>query len=156
MNKQASPKLLPAGNNPLVAAAKNIRLLVGFHFPRTAFKVHSSRYSMGNNINVSWTNGPTSEMVQEILPDFESGSFDGMTDYYNYNGEPHPFGETKYLSLNRHLTEEAEALPLEHFKITPERYEGMDWNERQNWKSDFFGWINKTDLTFFDSLQAMG
>lgn len=36
-------------------------------FPKTKFSVRSSTYSMGSEVYVKWTDGPTEESVQNVL-----------------------------------------------------------------------------------------
>ena len=146
------PKLIPAGNNPLIAATKNIRTLLKHRFPTVDFRITSKRYSGGNSIRVQWINGPTSGMVDEITSMFEAGSFDGMTDCYNYSQENRDFGSTKYLFLDRELTEDARNLPLEHFNITKDMLENMDWREKHSWEAHFSHFLRDLDLTAFDQL----
>ena len=146
------PKLIPAGNNPLIAATKNIRTLLKHRFPTVDFRIRSSRYSGGSSIRVQWVNGPTSAMVDEITSIFEAGSFDGMTDCYNYSQETRDFGSTKYLFLDRELTQDAMDLPLEHFHITKDRFEAMDWQEKHSWQAHFSHFLRELDLTAYDQL----
>ncbi len=45
------------------------------------FSVRTSRYAGGSSIRVSWTDGPTVDMVERIAKGYAGGGFDGMTDY---------------------------------------------------------------------------
>ncbi len=60
--------------------AKRIRTELKAAFPGIKFSVRSETYSMGNSVNISWTNGPTSKAVDLIVKKYEYGRFDGMTD----------------------------------------------------------------------------
>lgn len=64
----------------IAEVAKIIRSELRAAFPATKFSVRSSRYSMGCNITVSWTNGPTTKAVETITDRFYGTGFDGMTD----------------------------------------------------------------------------
>jgi hypothetical protein len=61
--------------------AKLIRSDLKKYFPDIKFKVHSKSYSGGASINISWTDGPSEEKINEIINQYEGGYFDGMTDY---------------------------------------------------------------------------
>jgi hypothetical protein len=97
------PHLAPAGNNSLVAAAKNIRTELALAFPSTKFSVKSRRFSGGDSIDVSWTDGPTTSQVDPIINRYSAGSFDGMTDSYNYEhcAWTDAFGDAKYVHSHR-------------------------------------------------------
>lgn len=85
-------------------AARNIRRELKDQFPGVKFSVRSRGYSGGNDIRVAWTDGPTVTAVQSITNKYEEGSFDGMTDCYNYdnrNSWVEVFGGTKYLFTER-------------------------------------------------------
>lgn len=60
--------------------AKLIRKRLKAVFPGVKFSVRTSKYSMGASINVAWTDGPTSEMVDPIVKVYAGGGFDGMID----------------------------------------------------------------------------
>lgn len=58
-------------------------------FPGVKFSVKSSSYAGGNSVDVRYeysTKGNASlKEVNEVLQKYRAGSFDGMTDCYNYN-----------------------------------------------------------------------
>jgi len=101
----AFPHLVPIGGkvDPLNAAAKNIRIELKLAFPGIKFSVKSSRFSMGDSIDVSWTDGPNCAQVNAIVCRYKAGSFDGMTDCYEYSRSAwtDAFGDTKYLHTSR-------------------------------------------------------
>lgn len=92
---------------PLIAAAKNIRIELKAAFPGVKFSVKTSRYSMGNSIDINWTDGPTNDQVSAITCRYEAGSFDGMTDCYNYEHSAwtDAFGEGKYVHTRREYSD---------------------------------------------------
>jgi len=103
---QAYPHLIRASENTssLIAATKNIRIELKAAFPGIKFSVKSERFSMGNAIRISWTDGPTSAQVEEITSRYEAGDFDGMTDCYNYRKDhawTDAFGSGKYITMSR-------------------------------------------------------
>lgn len=65
--------------------AKEIRKALAANFPGVKFGVRSHTYSGGASINVSWTDGPTSEMVDRIAGQFAGCTFDGMVDLKEYH-----------------------------------------------------------------------
>lgn len=69
--------------NPKDTAAL-IRKVLRNAFPATKFSVTTARGSMVSSVDVRWTDGPTVKLVDKFLAPFESGSFDGMTDGYDY------------------------------------------------------------------------
>ena len=50
---------------------KLIRERIKDKFPGVEFRVKTSRYSMGESIDVSWTDGPALDKVEPLLTDFE-------------------------------------------------------------------------------------
>lgn len=55
-------------------------------FPGVAFKVRSSRFSMGSSVHVSWTDGPLSADVDATIDRYDAQGFDGMTDSQTNSG----------------------------------------------------------------------
>lgn len=84
-------------------AAKNIRKELKANFPKIKFSVKSKSYSMGDSIDVTWTDGPATKEVAGIIDKYQYGWFDGMTDCYNshHNKFNDIFGGTKHLFCNR-------------------------------------------------------
>lgn len=104
----AHPQLAPAGD-PLTTAAKNIRLELRAAFPGVKFSVKTSRFAGGDSIDVRWIDGPTSSQVEAIANRYAAGSFDGMTDSYNYERSAwtDAFGDAKYVSCSRDHSDRA-------------------------------------------------
>lgn len=48
-------------------SAKHIRAELKAMFPKTKFSVRSSSYSLGSNVSVHWTDGPTEESVTNVI-----------------------------------------------------------------------------------------
>jgi len=99
------PHLVPANGKggSLIAAAKNIRTELARAFPGVAFSVKSKRFSMGDSVDVRWTDGPTTKQVDAIINRYSAGSFDGMTDSYTYDhcAWTDAFGDAKYVHSTR-------------------------------------------------------
>lgn len=101
-----------------ITASKNIRRELKKSFPGIKFYVNSSGYSGGNSIDIKWTDGPTIKQVQGLTTKYEYGSFDGMTDSYNYdrrNFWVEIFGGTKYLNTSRSYSDDHIKKALENF-----------------------------------------
>lgn len=86
--------------------AKEIRKKLKTNFPDVKFSVTSENFSMGDAVNVEWTDGVSEEQVKEIIRDYQEGHFDGMIDLYEYSNSREDIPQVKYLSLNRELSEE--------------------------------------------------
>ncbi len=95
-------------------AAKRIRLELKDAFPGIKFSVRTKVYSMGNSIDISWTNGPTDKAVDAIVKKYEYGRFDGMTDSSSVemtvvslpNGEVANLGGAKHVFTHREISED--------------------------------------------------
>ncbi len=107
----ANPGLVAVADkvDGLQAAAKNIRIELARAFPGVKFSVKSRRFSMGDAIDVRWTDGPMSVQVDAILNRYKAGSFDGMDDLYSYvhSAWKDAFGDAKYLSGQRDSSDRA-------------------------------------------------
>lgn len=64
--------------------AKDIRAELAKVFPLVKFRIRSQCFAGGNSVDVSWDLGPTTRQVDAITKKYQHGSFDGMTDCYNY------------------------------------------------------------------------
>ena len=90
-------------------AAKAIKAELKEAFPSMKFSVRSSNFSMGNSVNIGWTNGPITEAVEEITNKYQYGHFDGMIDLYKYSNSREDIPQSKYVFANRTLTDEIRA-----------------------------------------------
>lgn len=92
-------------------AAKNIRTELSKAFHGVKFSVTSDRYSMGNSVDVRWTDGPTPKQVREITGKYQGGYFNGMEDIYEYDRSAYGaavsdvLGQAKYVSEQRNYTD---------------------------------------------------
>ena len=96
--------------------AKEVRKILKAEFPTTKFRVISENFSMGNAVDVNWTDGPTSESVDNKIGYFQYGQFDGMIDLYEMSNRRDDIPQTKYLQTNRHLSEKAVRKCAEKYK----------------------------------------
>jgi hypothetical protein len=103
--------------NTPAAAAKQIRIELKAAFPGIKFSVRTETYSMGNSINISWTNGPTQTAVNLIVKKYEYGRFDGMTDSSSVedtlmsmpDGTVARLGGAKHVFTRREISEDIKA-----------------------------------------------
>lgn len=98
----------------LTSASKEIKQTLRKIWPNVKFSVKSKSYSGGCSINVDWDMGPTSKQVEQIVNKYQYGSFDGMTDSYNYDStlvmtqddQIKVLGGAKYVFCNRRIPQE--------------------------------------------------
>ena len=64
-------------------AAQQIRKILKENFSGIKFKVRSDNFAGGNSCNVSWTDGPIREEVNDLISQYKYGHFDGMQDMYS-------------------------------------------------------------------------
>ena len=98
------------------AAARDIRKELKQAFPGTKFRVTSSSFSMGDTVDVRWSNGPTTEQVDAISDKYQYGSFDGMQDMYEYTNKRSDIPQTKYVMTQRELTDDVFPTCFEYIK----------------------------------------
>jgi len=75
-------------------------------FPNTIFKVKSDNFAGGDSVHISYSDGPGEEKVNEIVKKYQSGSFDGMTDMYEYTNSRDDVLQAKYVSVSRSFSDE--------------------------------------------------
>lgn len=87
--------------------AKNIRTQLRDAFPGIKFSVRSSSFAGGCAIDIDWTDGPASDLVEKITSAYSQGRFDGMDDSYEYNRDEWPrlFGGAKYVHATRKISD---------------------------------------------------
>jgi hypothetical protein len=73
--------------------AKIVRKMLKENFPGVKFSVRSETYSMGDSVNVHWTDGPTTKQVDDVVGFLAGSGFDGMIDLkYNISHWMNPDG----------------------------------------------------------------
>ncbi len=85
--------------------SKLIREDLKSNFPTIKFNVHSSTFSMGNLINIYWTDGPTSKTIEYLLAKYLMGYFDEMTDSYVHSNFRSDIPQVKYLTFKRSMSD---------------------------------------------------
>jgi len=73
--------------------AKLIRERLKDKFPGVEFRVKTSRYSMGESIDVFWTDGPALDKVEPLSTDFEDLNRDPSTGEILCGGNSHVFAQ---------------------------------------------------------------
>ena len=87
-------------------AAQMIRKELKQIFPGIKFSVTSKGYSMGDSVDVSWFNGPTTDSVTNVINKYQYGHFDGMEDLYHNSNSRGDIPQSKYVFANRTITED--------------------------------------------------
>ena len=95
--------------------AKMIREALKELFPGVKFSVTSKNYSGGNSVTASWTDGPTSDVVDRAIDRFQSGDFDGMNDLYTYRHD-REHSTAKYVFSSRTISKTLAEYTLNYFK----------------------------------------
>jgi glyceraldehyde-3-phosphate dehydrogenase/erythrose-4-phosphate dehydrogenase len=119
--------------------AKAIREELKKEFPNTAFSVRSSSFSMGDDVRIEWTNGPTTEQVEQITNKYEYGQFDGMIDLYEMTNVRHDIPQVKYIMTTRNIDKEIEEKTAQDIA---NRF-GFDRNNPQDWFDKLGMWENQ-------------
>jgi len=85
--------------------AKLIRKELKEKFPGIKFSVRSESFAGGNSVDIDYTDGVPDDEIRKIVNKYEAGSFDGMTDMYNYDYDK--TGPTaKYVMVQRSISPE--------------------------------------------------
>lgn len=110
-----------------VAVAKNIRADLKKHFRGCKFSV---RKSTSGAIYINWTDGPTRKAVDKIVNRYKAGSFDTMSDCYEFADScfSRNFGSVSYVFTSRH-TETARELAELIFKR-----DGLECDSQETWE----------------------
>jgi len=124
--------------------AKVIKKRLKAIYPDTKFSVTSDNFSMGDSVDIRWTDGPKSETIDAITRRYQQGSFDGMTDCYNYSSIEPELGcpGAKYVMVHRTMSDEFKRA-LE--KKASEVYGDFDVNDYQS----YWHKINEVEEKYF-------
>jgi hypothetical protein len=131
---------------PAKETAKKIRAALKVNFPNVKFSVRTDVYSGGSSVNVSWTDLPLTEEVEKVINQFQSGSFNGMDDYYETSGyvmDGKRYVGAKYLFCSRKLSDERKQLIKDWMK---ENYYEIDENSYE-----YFHHFNKAEQKMMES-----
>ena len=116
--------------------AKAIREELKKAFPNVSFSVRSSSFSMGDDVRIEWTNGPTTEQVENITKKYEYGTFDGMTDLYEIDNKRNDIPQVKYIITSRTITEDIKEKTAQEIA---DRF-GFDRNDQKAWMEKLGEW----------------
>jgi len=124
-------------------AAAAIREELKTKFKGVKFSVTSENFSMGNSVNITWTDGPTEDEVQEITGKYQYGHFNGMEDIYEYSNRREDIPQAKYVSEHRKQSEETRAaIDAAALELWP----GEDWEQKRHREQESRAIFNRTAL----------
>jgi len=86
--------------------AKHIRQELKKAFPLVKFSVISDSYSGGDSVRISWTDGPTHDMVNELTNKYQYGHFNGMEDIYENTNRRNDIPQSKYVQRSREISDD--------------------------------------------------
>ena len=86
--------------------AQAIRKELKLKFPNIKFKVRSSNFSMGNSVDIYYTDGPEREKVEAVTSKYQYGHFNGMEDIYEYSNKNSNIPQAKFVHVSRKFSEE--------------------------------------------------
>ena len=116
--------------------AKAIREELKKAFPNVSFSVKSFSFSMGDDVRIEWTNGPTTEQIENITKKYEYGTFDGMTDLYEIDNKRNDIPQVKYIITSRTITEDIKEKTAQEIA---DRF-GFDRNDQKAWMEKLGEW----------------
>lgn len=111
---------------PAAEAAKMIRAELKKTFPNVKFSVTSENYSMGDSVRINWTDGVTTEQVNEIVKKYQYGHFDGMTDCYEFSNNREDIPQAKFVMTTRNYSDEIRQQYFDHAKKTYKAFEKIN------------------------------
>ena len=98
-------------------AAKNLKIELTNAFPGIKFSVKSDQFSMGNSVDVKWTDGPTADEVREISRKYSGGTFNSWEDLYEYDNSAYGDAVERVLGNSKYIGEQR--------SVSPEIYEAV-------------------------------
>ena len=104
-------------------AAQEIRKELKQAFPGIKFRVRSSGFTMGDSVDVDWTDGPTRDQVNDLIGHYQYGHFNGMEDIYEYSNNRSDIPQTKFLMVDRTISE---GVYLECFEYIKKHFTNCD------------------------------
>ena len=117
--------------------AKAIRKELKAKFPNIKFSVRSESFSMGNAVNVKYTDGVPREEVEKVLYKYEYGKFNSMEDMYEMDNVREDIPQVKYVTVSREISDKIK----EETKYEIAEQYGMDNPEdQQEWMEKFGMW----------------
>ena len=118
--------------------AKLIRKELKEKYPEIKFNVRSKSFSGGNDVNIDYINGVPADDIRKLTYKYEAGSFDGMTDMYNYNyDKTRP--TAKYIFVNRRISDDVWEKTKKEIASS---YGIADINDERLWQKKFDAWAS--------------
>lgn len=118
-------------------ASKAIKAELIANFPGIKFSVTSESFAGGDSVHANWTDGPTTDQVDEIIKKYQYGRFNSMDDIYENTNDRTDIPQTKYVSSCRELSEAIKTL-LPQFEAIF-KFDVNDWrNKPENVLSRIF------------------
>ncbi len=118
-------------------AAKAIREELKTAFPSITFRIKSRNFSMGDAVDVYYTNGVPVDQIRKITDKYEYGHFNGMEDIYEISNSRSDIPQAKYVHVQRNIDKEvSEAMKVKlanDFGIT-------DIENEDEWQRVFKDW----------------
>jgi hypothetical protein len=136
-------------------AAKQIKAELKKEFPSIKFSVKSSNFSMGNSVNIGWTNGPTDKKVCAITDKYQYGHFDGMTDTYENTNNRTDIPQAKYVMAQRTITEDIRKMAFNFLKEYFSHYEN-DYEVERDVHRFLYNMDLSGEITGFKSVKSSG
>lgn len=117
-------------------ASANLKMQLQMAFPSVTFSVTSDSYSMGDSVNVRWTDGPSEKQVSEIADHYQYSTYNYHADITESRKHGQGFrswmGSTRYVSCSRKVSE-AVAETVKAAIIAKFGEDGAnDWNSGHN------------------------
>lgn len=77
-------------------------------YPNVKFSAKSDVFSMGDSVDIRWTDGPLQETIEAITNKYQSGSFNSMAEMYEYENIDPSLGcdGAKYVQCHRTISSE--------------------------------------------------
>lgn len=132
--------LTPYNMNNITQAAqcaKAIRKDLKIAFPNIKFSVRSSNFAGGNAVDISYDNWVPTEQIQSIVSKYKYGTFDWMTDCYNYDNRDDSIPQSKYVMVHRNITNDIRQTEKEQLANS---YGIKNINDEQEWYKIFHEW----------------
>ena len=101
--------------------AKLIKKRLTALYPGVKFSVRSDVFSMGDSVDIRWTDGPLRESIEVITKQYQNGSFNSMEDIYEYEAIDPALGceGAKYVNCHHELSPKHRAMleekAVEHY-----------------------------------------
>ena len=120
-----------------VDTAKLVRqTLVNTFGKATKFSVRSEHYT---SIRVNWTDGPTDAEVEHAIGHYCAGSFDSMTDCFQYDDRPYA---NRYIFTSRHESLAVwetvkDLLIAEYPQVITEGFFSLEYGSHYSWQPDY-------------------